>query len=91
MNVAWKPFDTAPKDDGHYEGQKYIPSARILIRFGDEAVSVAYYSAYHDIGGRGANDPVFPWIEPCSGEALNLHFTTPPSHWMALSDLGEPA
>jgi hypothetical protein len=26
----------------------------------------------------------FAWVEPCSGEQLDLHYTTPPDGWMPL-------
>ena len=57
---------------------------KILLRFGNEAISVAYWDAYYADGGRGCTDG-FPWIEPCSGEALNMHYGEL-THWMPLPE-----
>lgn len=81
-DCTWQPMDTAPKP----EGVERAP--RILLRFGDEAVSVAYWDWYYAEGGAGYIDG-FAWIEPCSGDPLNLHYNAPPDGWMPLPAFGE--
>lgn len=71
--MEWLPIDSAPK-----RGEK------ILLRFGEEAVSVAYWDEYYADGGSGCTDG-FAWIEPCSGEPLNLHYSASPDGWLPIS------
>lgn len=87
----WQRIDTAPKG-GFPEGfsgdrlvtdPAWVRPPRILLRFGDEAVSVAYWDWYYAEGGNGCTNG-FAWIEPCSGEKLDLHYSTPPTHWMPI-------
>ncbi len=69
----WQPIETAPKDEDRL----------VLLWFPEEQVqSVAYYSAYYAEGGYGCVDG-FPWVQPCSGERLNIYYGTP-THWMPL-------
>ena len=81
----WQPIETAPKGGGAetVTDPKWVEPPKILLRFGDEAVSVAYWDWYYVEGARGYTDG-FAWIEPCSGEPLNLHYSTPPTHWAAI-------
>lgn len=72
--TGWRPIEEAPKLDGK----------RLLLRLGEEGVSVAYWDAYYSEGGRGCTDG-FAWIEPCSGDPLNLHYKTPPTHFMLIT------
>lgn len=81
----WLPMDSAPKGSGMglVTTPDYIEPPRILLRFGAEAVSVAYWDWYFAEGGDGCTDG-FAWIEPCSGDPLNLSYTTPPDAWMPI-------
>jgi hypothetical protein len=81
----WLPIESAPKGGGAelVTDPSWVEPPRILIRFGDEAVSVAYWDWYYAEGGRGYRNG-FAWIEPCSGDPLDLHYTTPPTHWVPL-------
>jgi hypothetical protein len=83
--MDWQPMETAPKGGGAdlVTDPNWVNPPRVLLRFGDEAVSVAYWDWYYAEGGGGYRDG-FAWIEPCSGEPLNLHYTTPPDGWIAL-------
>ena len=83
--TEWQPMETAPKGGGAelVTDPNWVQPPRILLRFGDEAVSVAYWDWYYAEGGNGYTDG-FAWIEPCSGEQLNLHYSTPPDGWMPL-------
>ena len=87
--AAWRPIEEAPKGGGadRITDPAWVKPPRILLRFGDEAVSVAYWDWYYAAGGNG-----FAWIEPCSGELLNLHYSSPPTHWRPITSLpSEPA
>lgn len=79
----WQPIETAPKGGGAklVTDPLWTNPPLILIRFGDEGVSVAYWDWYYAEGGTGYRDG-FAWIEPCSGEFLNRHYSTPPTAWM---------
>jgi hypothetical protein len=85
--TQWQPMETAPKPSAEpiKDLRSAKPPPRVLLRFGSEAVSVAYWDWYYAEGGNGCTDG-FAWIEPCSGEALNLHYSTPPDGWMPLPD-----
>lgn len=72
---AWRPMSDAP-----FGGQKPV---RILIQFGDEGVAIAYGDEYYAEGGHGFTNG-FAWVEPFSGDPLDLHFSTPPSGWQPL-------
>jgi hypothetical protein len=71
---GWRTIESAPMD-GSCE--------RILLRFADDNVSVGYWDLYYAEGGRGCSDG-HAWIEPCSGEQLNLHYDLP-THWMPIA------
>jgi hypothetical protein len=61
----------------------YVSPPRILLRFGEEGVAIAYWDWYYAEGGHGYRDG-FAWIEPYSGEPLNLHYSAEPDGWMSL-------
>ena len=81
----WKPIETAPKGvcAQTITDPEYVEPPTLLLRFGDEAVSVAYWDWYYADGGAGCTDGL-AWVEPCSGDQLNLHYSTAPTHWMPL-------
>ena len=78
-------MDSAPKGGGAelVTDPNFVEPPRILLRFGSEAVSVAYWDWYYAEGGSGYRDG-FAWIEPCTGAPLNLHYTTQPTGWMPI-------
>ena len=82
---GWLPIETAPKGGGAelVTDPKWVAPPKILLRFGDEAISVAYWDWYYAEGGSGHTNG-FAWVEPCSGDPLNLHYSTPPDGWMPL-------
>jgi Lar family restriction alleviation protein len=73
---GWRDIATAPRDSTG-------PRTPILIQFGAEGMAVGFWDDYYADGGRGCTDG-FPWIEPFTGDPLNLHFSDPPTHWMPL-------
>ena len=77
--MIWQPMKTAPKGSGDADSE----SPRILLRFGEEAVAIAHWDWYYAEGGRGCLDG-FAWIEPHSGEPLNMHYSAEPDGWMEL-------
>lgn len=85
--MGWQTIETAPKGGGadDVRDPAWIEPPHILIKFGTEAVSVARWDWYYAEGGNGYVDG-FAWIEPCSGEALNRHYSTPPTHWMPIPE-----
>jgi len=79
-------METAPKGSGPDSDRRspeHVDPPRILLCFGNEAQSVAYWDWYYAEGGSGCTDG-FAWIEPCSGDPLNLHYGTVPTGWMPL-------
>jgi len=72
----WQKIETAPKYDDNGE------TVNVLLLFQGGEVSVAYWDAYYAEGGSGyGHDGGLAWIEPISGERLDLHCGTP-THWM---------
>ena len=73
--MEWQTIETAPKNKG-------TSVVKILLLFAEGQVSVGYWDAYYAEGGRGYKGGL-AWIEPCSGERLDLHYDKP-THWMPL-------
>lgn len=87
----WQPMETAPKGSGPdllVTDPQYVAPPQILLLFEGGDVSVAYWDWYYAEGGHGCTDG-FAWIEPCSGEQLNLHYNEPVG-WMPLPGRTEP-
>jgi hypothetical protein len=76
-------METAPKGGGAdlVTDPKWVEPPKILLLF-DGDISVGYWEPYYAEGGSGRTDG-FAWIEPCSGEPLNLHYDNPEA-WMPL-------
>lgn len=85
----WRPMKTAPRgsedidDTSHPD---YIKPPKILLRFGDEDISVAYWDWYYAEGGYGCTDG-FAWISSPGGEPLNLIFSAEPDGWLPLPSI----
>lgn len=71
----WRTIESAPKGGGAelVTDPDWVEPPRILLRFADGNVSVAYWDWYYAEGGSGCTNG-FAWIEPCSGEPLDLHY-----------------
>ncbi len=85
----WQPIETAPKGvfSERVTDPGYVKAPLILLRFGDEGVSVAKWDWYYSDGGAGfERSKGCGWYEPCSGDPLNLHYSTPPTHWMPVPE-----
>lgn len=82
----WQPMETAPKGGGADDTRDcaWVEPPKILLRFGEESISVAYWEWYYAEGGDGFTNG-FAWVEPCSGEPLDLHYTTEPDGWLSLA------
>jgi hypothetical protein len=82
--MNWEPIETAPKGGGAdmVTDPAWVDPPKILMKFEGGEVSVAYWDWYYAEGGAGYRDG-FAWIEPCSGEPLNLHYGEP-TGWMPL-------
>lgn len=65
--VMWRPMSEAPVS-GDCEW--------VLLKFKDGKFSVGYWDLYYAEGGRGYEGGL-AWIEPCSGERLDLHYDAP--------------
>jgi len=77
-------METAPKGGraDRYDDPKWVEPPQILLKFEHSCISVAVWEYYYAEGGRGCTDGV-AWIEPCSGEPLNLHYDNPVA-WASL-------
>jgi hypothetical protein len=73
----WQPMETAPKGgEAQFVTDPYwIEPPKILLLF-DGDICVGYWDSYYAEGGFECTDG-FAWIEPCSGEPLNLHYGIP--------------
>jgi|14_taG_2_1085336.scaffolds.fasta_scaffold102138_3 hypothetical protein len=70
----WLPMSKAPIDgDGK----------RVLLKFEDGEVSVGYWDLYYAKGGYGY-DGGLAWIEPVSGERLDVYYG-PPTDWLPIA------
>lgn len=84
--MEWQPIETAPKGGGaeSVKDPNYVDAPKILLYFGEGVVSVAYWDWSFADGGHYCSDG-FAWLEPCSGDALNMHYNDP-THWMPLPE-----
>lgn len=75
---------TAPKGGGasSIEDPDWIDPPKILLLFQGGQISVGYWDWYYAEGGRGYRGGE-AWIEPCSGERLDIHYDKPIG-WMSL-------
>ena len=80
----WQKIETAPKGSGTGSvcDPQYVEPPRILLLFEEGYTSVAYWDWYYADGGNGY-DGGDAWIEPLSGEKLDMHYDSP-THWMPL-------
>ena len=71
-------IDTAPKGGGAdlVTDPNYVNPPKILLFFDDGNISVGYWDAYYAEGGRGYEGGL-AWIEPISGERLDMHYDSP--------------
>lgn len=77
--MEWQPIETALAYIKS-QGKPYMSDTPVLLLFADGKVSVAYWDEYYAEGGFGWTENM-AWIEPCSGEQLNMHYDGL-SHWM---------
>ena len=82
-DLKWQDMELAPKGGGAklVTDPNYTDPPKILLRFGDN-VSVGYWDWYYAEGGRGYEGGL-AWIEPVSGERLDLQYGAPTS-WMPI-------
>ncbi len=83
---GWRDIASAPRGSEDIDDTRdpaYVKPPRILLRFGNEAVAIAYWDWYYAEGGHGYRDG-FAWIGPECGEPLNLHYSAAPDGWMPL-------
>ena len=73
LDLDWLPMDSAPTDGG---------CEIVLLKFDEQTVSVGYWDLYYAECGRGYEGGL-AWIEPCSGERLDLHYDEPIG-WMPI-------
>ena len=69
----WLGMDCAPMSSG---------CKKVLLQFDDGIVSVGYWDLYYAEGGRGYEGGL-AWIEPVSGERLDMHYDAPVG-WLPL-------
>lgn len=77
---GWRTMDSAPKGSGleveFVTDADYVQPPRILLQFANGMVSTAYWDWYYAAGGAGYEGGL-SWIEPISGERLDLHYDAP--------------
>ncbi len=86
---SWLSMGSGPKGGGaeYVTDPKYVDPPLILLLFGEGQVSVGRWDSYYAEGGRGFEGGL-AWIEPVSGERLDLHYDAPIG-WMPLPKLLE--
>jgi hypothetical protein len=74
----WMPVSEAPKGGGAelVTDPEYIKPPKILLLFNGDVASVGYWDAYYAEDGRGYEGGE-AWIEPISGERLDLNYGVP--------------
>ena len=77
-------MESAPKGGGAKmtTDPNWVEPPKILLLFENDKISVGYWDWYYAEGGRGYEGGE-AWIEPCSGERLDLHYD-PPIGWLPL-------
>ena len=73
LDLDWLPMDSAPT---------YGDFEVVMLRFEEQTVSVGYWDPYYSKRGSGY-DGGFAWIEPLSGDRLDLHYDEPIG-WMPI-------
>ena len=84
----WLPMNTAPKGGGAelVSDVNWVDPPKILLLFNDDnAVSVGYWDWYYAEGGRGYSGGL-AWIEPISGERLDLNYDGPIG-WQPIAEI----
>ncbi len=86
MASSWIPMSTAPKGGGAelVTDANWVEPPRIFLLF-NNAVSVGYWDWYYAEGGRGYNGGL-AWIEPISGERLDLNYDEPVG-WQPIAEI----
>lgn len=71
-------MDCAPKGGGAelVSDPKWVQPPKILLLFPHDIYSVGYWDWYYAEGGAGYTGSS-AWIEPVSGEQLELHYGAP--------------
>lgn len=84
--MDWNPMDSAPKGGGaeFVTDPAYVEPPRILLLFEEGNQSVAHWAWYYAEGGAGY-DGGLAWIEPVSGERLDMHYDAPVG-WLPLPE-----
>lgn len=75
MIDTWKDMDSAPTE-GNCE--------HVLLKFAEGKISVGYWDLYYAEGG-GGYEGGLAWIEPVSGERLDLNYDAPIG-WIQITD-----
>lgn len=83
----WQPMESAPKGGGAelVTDPNWIEPPWVLLLFEEGKISVGYWDWYYAEGGAGHTGGL-AWVEPCSGERLDLHYDVPIG-WMPLPAL----
>ncbi len=84
QQLEWKSIETAPKGGGanRVSSPDWVEPPKILLLFEQGDTSVGYWDWYYAESGRGFNN-ISPWVEPCSGDQLSLHYDDPIG-WMPI-------
>ncbi len=82
---TWQPIESAPKGGGaeRTDDPAWVEPPKILLLFEDENISVGYWDWYYAEGVGHGYQGCQAWVEPCSGELLDMHYNDPIS-WMPL-------
>lgn len=84
----WNSMTSAPKGQCVLVrfSNDVIPSSREGFNT-QPGISVAYHDAYYAEGGAGHYEGYSGWVEPMSGEAVELHYSSSPVGWLPLPEL----
>jgi len=82
--TTWLDMKDAPKggDSEFTNDPDWVDPPRILLLFEHGEISVGHWDRYYAEGG-GGYEGGEAWIEPVSGERLDMHYD-PPVGWMPL-------
>ena len=87
--MEWQPIESAPKGGGaeFVTHPDWVEPPKILLKFDHSEIAMGRWDWAYADGGFYHSDGV-AWIDPISGEQLNLHFNNP-TEWKHI-DLPSP-
>lgn len=83
--MEWQPIETAPKGGGAelVTDPAWVEPPKVLLLFKNGEQVVCHWDWYYAESGNGYHKGVSAWVEPTSGEQIELYHDNP-TNWMPL-------